>query len=206
MHPRQYSMVWMAWYTTVSAKSNCKETQKMKEAARCAGRKGWLTGENESYLVLSPRTSCLNLDTDTVFSWFSMSVLWIKSKFSCLTGFCRVTVHCCSFNDCFHVLLYKIKIFRILPLTLPGKDCTATRWCSYEFTGKLHVLLQEKRQYSKSVLCMHLCEKTVLQNMDLTSLKAKIKTAQSSFEKVLPVQFITLCASVIFWNNNLKKS
>ena len=36
MHPRQYSMVWMAWYRSTSAKSNCKSVKKKKKKkVRC---------------------------------------------------------------------------------------------------------------------------------------------------------------------------
>ena len=31
MQPRQYSMVWMAWYRSTSAKSNCKSVKKKKK-------------------------------------------------------------------------------------------------------------------------------------------------------------------------------
>lgn len=76
MHPKQYSMVWIAWYTTVSAKSNCKENTENYQSCKTWKHErvaGW--GKRAHYLVLLPRTACLKLNTDTVFSGVSMSVL-----------------------------------------------------------------------------------------------------------------------------------
>lgn len=58
MHPRQYSIVWMAWYTTVSAKSNCKVNTENEGSCEMCRQEGLADrGEQAHYLVLSPRTS-----------------------------------------------------------------------------------------------------------------------------------------------------
>lgn len=51
----------------------------MKGPTSVAGWTGWLTGAEQAHeLGLVPRTWCLELNTDAVFSWFATSVLEMR--------------------------------------------------------------------------------------------------------------------------------